>query len=86
MIKCLFFPNSKFLFTLGLDNLKINIAPVKTILRRPNVKAFHVFSAIKANIRGTKTAVLNLRPNRKGTMTFLTTFDRPVMKKCLCQL
>lgn len=40
--------------------------------------AFHVLRAIKARASGTRTAVLNLRPKRKGIMTFLTNFERPV--------
>lgn len=56
-------------------NLKINNAPVRTKESKPKVKAFHVFKAINAKAIGTKTAVLNFKPNRKGTMTFLTIFD-----------
>lgn len=55
------------------------MAPVRTNDKRPNVKAFHVFNAIKANANGTSTAVLNFKPSKNGIMTFLTIFDeRPV--------
>lgn len=67
--------------TFGFDNLKINKAPVNTRERRPKVRAFHVLSAISAKANGTKTAVLNLSPNKKGKMTFFTIFERPVAAK-----
>lgn len=47
-------------------------APVRTREMRPSVNAFHVFKAIKPSAKGTRTAVLNLSPNRKGKITFLT--------------
>lgn len=68
-----------FYLTLGFDNLKIKRAPVKTRDKSPRVSAFHVFKAIKAKAKGTRTAVLNLRPNKNGTITFLTIFDRPAI-------
>lgn len=39
---------------------------------RPRVSAFQVLRAMRASARGTKTAVLNFRPSRKGRMIFLT--------------
>lgn len=50
-------------------------APVRTKDSNPKVNAFQVFKAINANARGTRIAVLNFRPNKNGTITFLTNFD-----------
>lgn len=41
----------------------------------PKVKAFHVFKAIKAKAKGTRTAVLNLSPSKNGRITFLITLE-----------
>lgn len=41
----------------------------------PKVKAFHVFKAIKAKAKGTRTAVLNLSPSKNGSITFLITLE-----------
>lgn len=63
--------------TFGLVHLKIRIAPVRTKDNKPRVKAFQVLSAISAKASGTRTAVLNFNPNKNGTITFLTIFERP---------
>lgn len=55
------------------------MAPVRTKDSRPSVKAFQVFNAMRAKARGTRTAVLNFKPNRNGTIIFFTAFERPAM-------
>lgn len=69
--------NRTKLNTFGFDILKMTKAPVKTKDNSPRVKAFQVLSAIKAKASGTKTAVLNFKPNKNGTIIFFTALDRP---------
>lgn len=49
----------------------MTMAPDKTREMRPRVRAFQVFRAMRASAKGTRTEALNLRPSRKGRITFL---------------
>lgn len=60
------------MFTFGLANLKTTTAVDTTKEMSPRVSAFHAFNAIKAKANGSKTVVLNFRPSKNGTKTFLT--------------
>lgn len=53
-------------------NLNIIRAPERTRERRPRVRAFQVFRAMRARARGSRAVALNFRPSRKGMITFLT--------------
>lgn len=61
-----------FKITFGLANLKTTTAVETTKETSPSVSAFHAFNAIRAKANGSKTVVLNFKPSKNGTNTFLT--------------
>lgn len=56
----------------------MTMAAERTTERRPSVRAFHVFNAIRAIAMGMKVVALILSPTRNGTITF---FINPLSEK-----
>lgn len=71
--------------TFGLANLKTTTAVETTNEMSPSVSAFHAFNAIRAKANGSKTVVLNFKPSKNGTNTFLTR-PRPFRKAKMWKL